>query len=416
MIRGALVILHRYIGLATAVFLALAGLTGSILAFHHEIDEALNPEFYAVPERGAPGEAAPLPLVALGERAQADHPQMRIVYVESEGEAGHPALAVGEPLPDPATGALPALDYNWIYLDPVTGDTLATRYWARCCFSAEDFIPFIYEFHHTLTLPGTWGYLLMGVVAIAWTLDCFIALVLTFPRGRSFTVGPFLAKWKTAWQVKRGGGSYRTSFDLHRAGGLWLWLILLPVAVSSIAMNLPDHVFRPLVSLFSPVEQSVYYQRSFMPPESLGETRQDFAAIHARGVAEAAAVDLDKPIYALYLNTPYNYYAVGYGSHDGEPLGSPWFYFDGADGRLLRADIPGQGTAGEIFEQLQFPIHGGRIAGLAGRIVICVTGLVIFMLSVTGIVIWWKKRGARRLRAGKAAQAAPAAAESYAGE
>jgi uncharacterized iron-regulated membrane protein len=336
---------------------------------------------------------------------------MRIVYVESEGEAGHPALAVGEPRPDPATGALPALDYNWIYLDPVSGETLATRYWARCCFAAEDFIPFIYEFHHTLTLPGTWGYLLMGIVAIAWTLDCFIALVLTFPRGR-----PLFAKWKTAWQVKRGGGSYRTSFDLHRAGGLWLWLILLPVAVSSIAMNLPDHVFRPLVSLFSPVEQSVYYQRSFMPPESLGETRQDFAAIHARGVAEAAAVDLDKPIYALYLNTPYNYYAVGYGSHDGEPLGSPWFYFDGADGRLLRADIPGQGTAGEIFEQLQFPIHGGRIAGLAGRIVICVTGLVIFMLSVTGIVIWWKKRGARRLRAGKAAQAAPAAAESYAGE
>ena len=405
MVRGALVILHRYIGLATAVFLALAGLTGSILAFHHEIDEALNPEFYA-----APGEGVPLDLVALGERAQADHPKMKIIYVESEGEPGHPALAVGEARPDPIDGTLPALDYNWIYLDPVTGDTLATRYWARCCFAAEDFIPFIYEFHHTLTLPGTWGYLLMGIVAIAWTLDCLIALVLTFPRGR-----PFFAKWKTAWQVKRGGGSYRTNLDLHRAGGLWLWLILLPVAVSSIAMNLPDHVFRPLVSLVSPVEQSVYYQRSLVPLESLGETRQDFAAIHARGVAEAAALDLDKPIYALYLNTPYNYYAVGYGNHDGEPLGSPWFYFDGTDGRLLRADIPGQGTAGEIFEQLQFPIHGGRIAGLAGRIVICVTGLVIFMLSVTGIVIWWKKLGARRLRAGKAAQSS-IAAESYAGE
>jgi uncharacterized iron-regulated membrane protein len=205
---------------------------------------------------------------------------------------------------------------------------------------------------------------------------------------------------------------------LHRAGGLWLWLILLPVAVSSVAMNLPDRVFRPLVSLFSPVEQSVYYKRSFMSPEELGETRQDYAEIFARGREEAIAADLDKPIYALYLNTPYNYYyyAVGYGSHDGELLGSPWFYFDGGDGRLLRADIPGRGTAGEIFEQLQFPIHGGRIAGLAGRIVICVTGLVIFMLSVTGMVIWWKKRGVRRLRAGKAVQAAPIAAESYAGD
>lgn len=403
MIRGAFVRLHRWLGLATAIFLALAGLTGAVLAFHHEIDEWLNPEFYTTRAEGEP-----LPLVELAARAQADHPQMHVIYIEADG-AEHPALAVGEPRPDPVTGIYPELDYNWVYLDPVTGETLATRYWARCCFSAEDFIPFIYEFHHTLTLPGTWGYLLMGVVAIAWTLDCFIALWLTFPRGR-----PFFAKWKSAWQVKRGGGAYRTNFDLHRAGGLWLWIILLPVAVSSIAMNLPDHVFRPVVSIFSPVEQSVYYKRGFWTADQIGETRQSYAQIFARGEAEAVAHDLDKPIYGLYLNTLYNYYAVGYGSHDGEVLGSPWFYFDGGDGRLLRADIPGRGTAGEIFEQLQFPIHGGRIAGLAGRIVICVTGIVIFMLSVTGIVIWWKKRGARRLRAGKALKVL--SAESFAGE
>ncbi|MGD1877731.1 MAG: PepSY-associated TM helix domain-containing protein [Kiloniellaceae bacterium] len=411
MIRGFLVLLHRYLGLATAVFLAVAGLTGSILAFHHEIDAWLNPEFYS-----APGEGMPLGLVALAERAQADHPQLDIIYVEVGDEPGHPALAVGEARPDPQTGAYPELDYNWAYLDPVTGETLATRYWARCCFAAEDFIPFIYEFHHTLTLPGVWGYLLMGVVAICWTLDCFIALVLTFPRGQGFFSGGFFAKWKVAWQVKRGGGSYRTNLDLHRAGGLWLWLILLPVAVSSIAMNLPDQVFRPVVNLFSPVEQSVYYQRGFWTTEQIGAKGQSYADIFAKGQAAARKQGLDKPIYGLYYNTLYNYYAVGYGSHDGETLGSPWFYFDGGDGGLLRADIPGTGTAGEIFEQLQLPIHGGRIAGFAGRVVICVTGVVIFMLSVTGSVIWWKKRVARRHRAGRTAQGVLPNAESVAGE
>ncbi|MGU2438691.1 PepSY domain-containing protein, partial [Pseudomonas aeruginosa] len=34
--RPVLVLLHRYVGLATALFLFLAGLTGSLLAFHHE--------------------------------------------------------------------------------------------------------------------------------------------------------------------------------------------------------------------------------------------------------------------------------------------------------------------------------------------------------------------------------------------
>src|SRR5690606_20643825 len=46
LMRSILVLLHRYLGLATAVFLALAGITGSILAFHHELDEWLNPQFY----------------------------------------------------------------------------------------------------------------------------------------------------------------------------------------------------------------------------------------------------------------------------------------------------------------------------------------------------------------------------------
>ena len=41
--RSILLYLHRYLGLAMALFLALAGLTGSILAFHHELDEWLNP-------------------------------------------------------------------------------------------------------------------------------------------------------------------------------------------------------------------------------------------------------------------------------------------------------------------------------------------------------------------------------------
>jgi uncharacterized iron-regulated membrane protein len=389
--RFALTLLHRYLGLAMALFLAMAGLTGAILAFHHEIDAWLNPTFHQPPSEGRP-----LGLVELIERARQDHPALDIIYIESEPAPDHPALAVAEPRLDPATGALEELDYNWIYLDPVTGETVATRYWARCCFAPEDFIPFLYEFHHSLTLPGLWGYILMGVVAIIWTIDCFVALFLTFPRGR-----PFFEKWRTAWRIK-GGSAYRTNVDLHRAGGLWLWLLFLPIAVSSVAMNLPDQVFRPVVSLFSQVEPSVYYTRSLMPPEERGEVTRTFAEIMARGETEAARLGIDDEIYAIYLGRLCTCFAVGYGDHHAAGLGTPWLYFDGRDGRLLQQVIPGQGSPGDIFMQLQFPIHGGRIAGLAGRIVICATGLVIFMLSVTGIVIWWRKRSVRRRRSAKA--------------
>src|SRR5439155_125267 len=53
------------------------------------------------------------------------------------------------------------------------------------------------------------------------------------------------------------------------------------------------------------------------------------------------------------------------------------------------------GTAADIFVQAQFPLHSGRIVGLFGRILISIMGLVVAALSVTGVVIWWRKRRAR---------------------
>jgi uncharacterized iron-regulated membrane protein len=85
--------------------------------------------------------------------------------------------------------------------------------------------------------------------------------------------------------------------------------------------------------------------------------------------------------------------------HGDGGLGNPWLYFDSQDGRLLFEEIPGTGTAGDIFMQAQFPLHSGRIIGLPGRILMSFMGLVVAMLSVTGVVIWARKRRARLSRA-----------------
>ncbi|MGO4612182.1 PepSY domain-containing protein, partial [Variovorax sp. 2RAF20] len=60
--------------------------------------------------------------------------------------------------------------------------------------------------------------------------------------------------------------------------------------------------------------------------------------------------------------------------------------------------LPWKGTAADIFVQAPFPLHSGRILGIPGRILISLTGLVVAALSVTGVVIWLKKRRARVLR------------------
>lgn len=390
--RSFLVLLHRYIGLATAVFLLLAGITGSLLAFNHELDEWLNPEFYAA---SAAGER--LPPGELVDAVQSVHPKLQVWYMEYPNETGHTALLAAVPRNDPATGK-PFKERNEVfYLDPVSGEQKGLRYWGECCFQRENFVPFILEFHYNLTLPGNWGLLLMGLVAIAWVIDCFVALWLTLPRGKLFW-----KKWSSAWKIK-GGHAYRLNFDLHRAGGLWLWLLLLPIAVSSVAMNLPSQAFKPVVSLFSPIEPSVYETRGRMPAEELGITRLSYQQAYERAQEEGKRLGLTAAIGELYYSFEYNFYGAGFGQHDTEAHGKSWLFFHGTDGRLLGQEIAGEGTLGERFYRLQLPIHGGRIIGFSGQVMIAVLGVLIAGLSGTGVYIWWRKWQARR--SGKARRA-----------
>ncbi|WP_236197176.1 PepSY-associated TM helix domain-containing protein [Pseudomonas glycinae] len=383
--RSFLVLLHRYIGLATAVFLLLAGITGSILAFNHELDEWLNPEFYA-----ASAEGKRLPPGELVDTVQSVHPKLQVWYMEYPNEEGHTAMLATVPRKDPATGE-PFKERNQVfYLDPVSGEQKGQRYWGECCFQRENFVPFILEFHYNLTLPGNWGLLLMGLVAIAWVIDCFIALWLTLPRGK-----PFWKKWSKALKIK-GGHAYRLNFDLHRAGGLWLWLLLLPIAVSSVAMNLPSQVFKPVVSLFSPIEPSVYEARGRMPAEELGITRLSYQQAYERAQQEGKRLGLTAAIGELYYSFEYNFYGAGFGQHDTEAHGKSWLFFHGTDGRLLGQEIAGEGTLGERFYRLQLPIHGGRIIGFTGQVMIAMLGVLIAGLSGTGVYIWWRKWQARR--------------------
>ncbi len=90
------------------------------------------------------------------------------------------------------------------------------------------------------------------------------------------------------------------------------------------------------------------------------------------------------------------FFEPGHDHGDGG-LGNSWLYFDGQDGRFISALVPGTGSAGDIFMQAQFPLHSGRILGLPGRILVSLMGLAVAMLSVTGVVIWLKKRRSRVL-------------------
>jgi PPOX class probable FMN-dependent enzyme len=390
-VRRAIALLHRYVGLGLAGFLFVAGLTGSAIAFHDELDAWLNPALFRVASAGAP-----LPPAELAARIERADPRLRVQGFSLRTKPGHSLTLEVEPR-DPAA----ALGFDQVFVDPVTARVLGRRTWGECCFQRERLIPFLYSVHYSLHVPGEAGVIFMGLVALAWLLDCFVALALTLPRGR-----PFWRRWKSAWRIEAGASRYRLLHDLHQSLGLWTWVVLLVLAFSGVAMNLREELFRPLVALVSPLAPT---------PLEAGRAQGPAAEMPRIGIAEAIATARrvaqsrgwpSEPDYVFHW-AELGGYGVGLarpGEDGASGLGLAWLYLSDGDARLISAEIPGTGSAGDVFEQLQFPLHSGHLLGLPGRIAIAATGVAVAVLSGTGVYIWGVKRAARR--AGATARAA----------
>lgn len=409
-LRHAWVLLHRYSGLLCAVFLAIAGLTGSIIAFAPELDAWLNPELFRSTAQGDP--LSPSELAARIERADQ---RVRVVGIPLDVQPGRSAVLFIAARLDAATGRPFPLGANQLFADPVSGDILGMRLRGGCCLDRVQLIPFLRVVHYSL-FAGVWGQAFMGAVALIWAINCLVGLYLTLPRGTRF-----MAQWSQAWLIKRGAGAFRLNLDLHRAGSLWTFAVLLALAVSSVALNLGDEIFRPAVGLFSELSPSLTEQgrsRLRKTPIAPALTFEDAIAAGRREAQRRA--DGLEPINVFYV-VPYGTYAVRLGrpeAPDAAGLGPTTLFVDDQNGQIVGSFDPRHGSAGDILIQLQLPLHTGRIAGMTGRIIVAIAGLVVTMLSVTGVVMWWKRqrsRGtatAKRARSGRLTRSAAAEASS----
>lgn len=411
MARSVFVLLHRWAGLTIAAFLFVAGLTGAVISWDHELDEGLNPHLHTVESRGEP-----IPALDLVRTFEAREPGARVAYFNLAAEPGEASSLFVLPRVDPATGGLHDLGYNQVFLDPVTGAELGRREWgAAWPITRETLVSFLYKLHYSLHLPelwgqDRWGIWLMGIVAVVWTLDGFVGFYLTLPtRKPANPLRPaaverqlgrgWWARWKPAWRVKAAGSPYRITFDLHRAASLWTFALLFLLAFTAFSLNLYREIFLPVMSSISQVTPTPADTRPMASAVKPIEPGVDYACILDTARAEGARRGWPEPVGALAYNPFQGFYTARYfqpgDDHGAAGVGPAAIYFDGADGRVVGDRQPWVGTAADIFVQAQFPIHSGRILGLPGRILMSIMGLVVAMLSVTGVVIWWRKRAAR---------------------
>lgn len=400
--RPLLVLIHRYLGLAMAGFLVIAGLSGALLAFEHELDTAINPHLMRV-ELPTP-DVAPMDALTVRERVQARYPDARVHRVDLTVEPGE-ALSFRISRSGGASGN------DQVFVNPYTGEILGERKWGDIGQGWTNLMPFIYRLHQSLTLDAT-GTLVLGIVALLWFCDCFVGAYLTFPARRKTLLTPalyplarrgghtWLARWRPAWRVRWFGGASKRNFDLHRAGGLWLWAMLAVLAWSSVGFNLRE-VYRPIMDAVFTLQPSFRDLQKTTGPQpepgipwaearSVGRALMDVEA-RAQGFSVWKEQNLSyDPETALYR------YRVRSERDVRDHGGSSSVWFDANTGARMAAYIPTGAAGGDTIGSWLFALHMAAIWGLPFKLFICAMGLVVAMLSVTGVAIWWRKRTARR--------------------
>lgn len=410
-LRPALVLLHRWVGLFLTCFLLLAGLTGTLLVWYEELDAWASPHL----QRAAPPMpgATMLDPLALRQKVQDRYPEAYAAMAYLQKEPGHAAVVRLFGLPDPATGQLGELPNDQVFVNPYTGEVLGERRWGDIAQGMKNLMPFIYRLHYSLALD-TVGDTLLGIVALLWTLDCFAGAYLTFPAPQRHSrhgcalrpSRPWLTRWWPSWKLRLSGGAYKLNFDLHRAGGLWTWAMLFVLAWSSVSFNLHEAVYDPVMrTLFAhqPDEQSLPRpQRLKLAPaldwESARETGRRLMAEQAR--AHGFTVQEETLLLHDPRRGPHGIwrYQVRSSRDIRDRWGSTQVIFDAETGELLRVWLPTRAASGDTIRTWLTSLHMAALWGTPFRLFMTGMGLAVALLSVTGVVIWWRKRRGRQSR------------------
>lgn len=388
-LRRFLFLVHQYLGLFALLFLVLAGATGSIIVFRDELDKTLNSDLFHVEG------ARPAPPLEVADRVQAERPDLWVTVVHMRGREDE-SLRLGV---EPLDAARP-LGYDDMFVHPADGTPVGQRQnapgWGR-----HNLVAGIFIFHADL-LAGDVGRILMGFVAVAWTLSAIAGLYLTFPQ-----MPPFWERWKSAWTFSFKSRLPRLMLDLHKSSGLWLFPFVLLLGLTSVALNFYYEITEPTVLALSPASPSPFDPGArSVPPGHRPELRYADILPLAEKAAAARAPNLE-PTFASYF--PHlGLYAVSYvtrGQSTYSDIGPVAFYFDDRSGEMVYADDPYRDGAGRALLRTIYPLHSGYVWGWPTRLIVLILGLATVEMSITGLYVWWRRQG--RYLFGRNRQATP---------
>ena len=345
---------HKWIGLTLAILIIPICLTGSALVWDEWLDGQLHPERHA--ELGA-SVLPPSAYAASARAALAAGENLTSLRFNSEGEpvvavASKPARGPGRP------------ERTSIYLDPRNA-TIIERVSADA-----GLLRAFHVIHGSLMVPGGWGRPIVGFVGLFMFISCLTGIWLWWPLSGGFRSG---LKWK-----RRN----TTNANLHYFTGFWILIPLAMLSFTGAWISFP-RVFSAFESAPAGPPRGPGGPGFGAPPIEAPHTSVDAVLAAARPLAQGALAGISWP------TAPQAEWKVQFEAGDGPP--TEVVVSDAA--AAARAPAP---PAPETLARKMRRWHDGTDMGPVWQVLIFLGGIIPALLSVTGIIIWWRARQRRR--------------------
>jgi sulfite reductase (NADPH) flavoprotein alpha-component len=366
--RKVLFQLHWIFGITVGIVLAIVGATGALLSFEQQIVASLARDSRQVEASGR----TPLAPAELLTRVAANEPDKRIAGLNIAREPG-------------ATVRVTFAPREQRYVDPYTGSLLPAA-----SGGAETFFRNVRQLHRWLML-GELGDRDIGrqIVGASTLLLVFMALTglyLRWPRGRA-------ARRLRTWFVpdfRLKGRAFL--WNLHSVIGTWVLPVYLVIALTGLQWSY--EWYRDGLYSIAGVERPAGGEGG--PREARGKadipsfTRawetfsREVPGFTAVNVNLAAAPD--RPLEFRYL--------------DAQPSHERAF-------NTLAIDKEGQVSKSERYQDKKlaarlvssiFPLHSGSYFGLVGVIIFLIASLMMPLFTVTGWLMYLRRRAPRARR------------------
>jgi len=378
---------HFYAGLLVMPVLMLMALTGGIYLFKDDFENALNRRLVEV----APATSSTSPQ-AWSDAALAAVPG-RVVQVTPPADATRSARLLVEQ----AGGVRSA-----VFVDPHDARVLGS--------APEDGIMLLVKRMHSLDIAGPIFNFMVEVVA-GWAIVMVATgIVLWWPRGNPGGVVTIRAKpaKRVFWR------------DLHAVTGLFTGVVIVFLAVT----GMPWSAFwgkevrkftteagwgRPAIPTAATASGHDPAHAGHGPDASALPWTLQETDVHSAHGAHGAGLSLNAAIAhfdGMKLARPYTVSIPA--SSDKAWSGSSMpeqveqmrtIYLDGASGQML-ADI-GYGQFGPAAKAIEWGIsvHQGKEFGFGNKLVMLAGCIAIWLLGISALVMWWKRRPRGKLAA-----------------